>query len=32
MEINVHVEDLLGWENNTWETIAWNADSWSLKK
>jgi ABC-type transport system substrate-binding protein len=31
MEINVHVEDLMGWENNTWETIAWCADSWYLK-
>ena len=32
MEINVHVEDLMGWENNTWWGISWNADSWYLKK
>jgi ABC-type transport system substrate-binding protein len=31
MEINVHVEDLMGWENNTWETIAWCAEKWYLE-
>jgi peptide/nickel transport system substrate-binding protein len=32
MEINVHVDDMMGWENNTWETIAWNSEVWWLDR
>jgi peptide/nickel transport system substrate-binding protein len=32
MEINAHVEDMMGWEGNIWETIAWNSEAWYLKK
>ena len=32
MEINVHVDDMVGWENNTWETIAWNSEAWWLDR
>ena len=30
MEINVHVEDFMGWESNIWETVAWNSEEWYL--
>lgn len=32
MDINAHVEALKGWQNNIWETIAWNAEEWWLDR
>ncbi len=32
MDINAHVEALKGWQNNIWETIAWNAEEWWLAR